>query len=170
MEMYVCEKCKEPIANANNLVSCPECGKTYHRRCSLSVSNCICCGCSNMEFESKISEAVKNNATEVDEIKNLENTPYINTETGMFSNIGEKLKGLATVITVIGIIMSIIVFLVNVAMDEDMIFPGLLLGAGIALVSWIGSFAIYGFGALISSTQNTERLTKEMLKEIKNKD
>lgn len=167
MEMYICEKCRETILKESDLVSCPKCGKTYHRWCSLSISNCLCCDSSTMDFSSGINELVKNNATTMDTNEKIESAPYINTETGMFSNIGEKLKNLATVVTIIGIIAGVIVLISMVSMDDDLIFSGLLTGIVIALVSWIGSFALYGFGTLISSSQNTERLLRDVLKEIK---
>lgn len=167
MEMYVCEKCRETISKQNDLVSCPKCGKTYHRWCSLSISNCLCCDCSTMEFSSGVTELVKNNATIIDANEKIESTPYINTETGMFSDIGGKLKNLATFVTIIGVIVGVIVLILMASIDENMIFSGLLTGLAIALVSWIGSFALYGFGTLISSSQNTERLLRDVLKEIK---
>lgn len=153
---HICEKCKGEITYANDVVCCPKCGKTYHKWCWKSITNCVCCGALNKDYDEELS-------------KRLDNASKNDGDSGMFSNIGEKLKGLATVITVVGIVVGIIVFFVNATMDEDMVFPGLLLGAGIALASWVSSFALYGFGALITSTQNTERLTREMLKEIKDK-
>ncbi len=167
MEMYVCEKCKETISKESDLVSCPRCGKTYHRWCSLSISNCLCCDCSAIEFSSGVTELVKNNATTMDTNEIIESTPYINTDTGIFSNIGEKMKNLATFVTIIGVVVGIIVVISMASMDEDLIYSGLLTGVAIALISWIGSFAIYGFGELISSSQKTERLLREVLKEIK---
>lgn len=170
MEMYVCEKCKETIEHINDLVSCPKCGKVYHRWCSLSILNCIDCGCSNIDFVSGITSNTASSVT-TQPTKNSNSKPmydhYINTETGMFSNIGEKMKTLAIVVTIIGIIAGIIVSISMASIDEDMIFSGLLTGCAIALVSWIGSFALYGFGTLVSSSQKTERLLREILKELK---
>lgn len=66
----------------------------------------------------------------------------------MFSNIGGKIKTLATVITVIGIIASIIVgFVLMAALEKKGI--GLLVMAIGSLSSWIGSFLLYGFGEII---------------------
>lgn len=171
MEMYVCEKCKEPITHINDLVSCPECGKTYHRWCSLKISNCLGCGCFNKDFaSSKVNSALPNTTitnTSGENKSNSVSVPYISTDTGMFSNIGGKMQGLATAVTIIGIIAGIIAFISMAITDEDLIFSGLLTGVAIAFVSWIGSFALYGFGSLILSTQNTERIIREVLKEIK---
>ncbi len=170
MEMYVCGKCQEPIEHINDIVTCSNCGKAYHRWCSLSISNCIDCGCSNINFVSGVtSNTTSSVATQSTECNNSEQayTHYINTETGIFSNIGEKMKTLATVVTVIGIIAGIIVFIGNIAIDGDLFFTGLLSGVAIAIISWIGSFALYGFGTLVSSSQRTERILREILKEIK---
>ncbi len=174
MEMYVCEKCQEPIEHINDLVSCPNCGKVYHRWCSLSISNCVDCNCSNILFVSGIINNTQTSSattrTTENSVKKPIDSHYINTDTGMFSNIGEKMKTLATVVTIIGIIAGIIVFISNIAIDGELFFTGLLSGVAIALVSWIGSFALYGFGALVSSSQRVERLLREMLEEIKKGD
>lgn len=150
----VCKKCKCEI-QLPDLVACPNCKETYHSWCWKKTESCISCEQSANEepIEAKdIPDAVIQLSSENE---------------GMFANIGGKLKGLATAVTVIGVIAGIIVFISNIAIDGDSFFSGLLSGLAIALLSWIGSFALYGFGALISSSQNTERLLREMLKEIK---
>jgi len=73
----------------------------------------------------------------------------------MFTNIGAKIKNLATVTCWIGIIASFIFGLLLIADAEDSgiaIAVGLLvMGLG-TLFSWIGSFMTYGFGELIEKT------------------
>lgn len=144
-----CNLCKEALGMTNTM-RCPDCGKLYHQHCSLKIDKCTQCGCASAKFikaENIISHT----------------TNYVQ-DSGMFANIGEKIKNLAIFITVIGIVAGIIVFIANAAME--MFLTGLLTGLAIGLCSWIGSFAAYGFGALISSSQNTERLLSELIDTI----
>ena len=85
----------------------------------------------------------------------------------MFNNIGHKIQVLAKVLCWIGIICWVITGLVLMAGGE---FVRANSGAGVVagimtiivgvLVSWIGSFLLYGFGQLVEDTHairaNTE--------------
>ncbi len=77
----------------------------------------------------------------------------------MFDNIGGKIKTLATVVTIIGIVASVIAGLYF--MIEEEFGLGLVIIIVGALSSWIGSFLLYGYGELIEKTaeiaQNTRR-------------
>lgn len=71
----------------------------------------------------------------------------------MFNNIGSKIKSLAILVSVGGIISSILTgFILLLALEE----MGALIGIVIAVVgsalSWIGSFYTYGFGELIENS------------------
>ena len=74
----------------------------------------------------------------------------------MFSNIGGKIKRLATAISVIGIGLSVICGSIMIIAGANS--GGAMVGTGFAvlivgsLVSWIGSFFVYGFGELIENT------------------
>ncbi len=70
----------------------------------------------------------------------------------MFYNIGDKIKTLAKVMCWIGSIASIIIGIVLIVMDEDLILVGILIAAVGALLSWISSFVLYGFGQLIENS------------------
>ncbi len=77
----------------------------------------------------------------------------------MFKNIGGKIKGLATIVTVIGMICSVILFIVLIVIGDgepEGFISGLLLGGLGCLSSWLGSFLLYGFGQLIESAENIE--------------
>ncbi len=80
----------------------------------------------------------------------------------MFDNIGSKIKGLATVICWIGIIISIIIGFMTFA-QFNRLAPGrgvlmaILIIAGGSLLSWIGSFVLYGFGELIDKADSIDR-------------
>ena len=94
----------------------------------------------------------------------------------MFDNIGKKIMKLATVICWIGIIFSIIGFIVMLALgidNEDDLLIGLsfvVLVVGI-FGSWIGSFFIYGFGKLIDNSdilvKNNETKKEPLKNEVK---
>ncbi len=81
--------------------------------------------------------------------------------TGMFSNIGGKIKSLAQVITWLGIIVSVIWGFVLMATDEDLIPAGLIIALLGSLISWISSFVLYGFGQLIENTDKLVELSKK---------
>ena len=67
----------------------------------------------------------------------------------MFTNVGGKIKTLASVIAWAGIIGCVITGLVMVC--RRMVMPGLALAVGGALGSWIVAFNLYGYGELIES-------------------
>ena len=92
----------------------------------------------------------------------------------MFENISGKLKVLANVLTLIGIVISVIYGFIIM---NDSPLAGLLAMAIGGLISWASSFLIYGFGELIEqmerSNNNTYVISKQleqMLKENKKKD
>ena len=77
----------------------------------------------------------------------------------MFDNIGGKIKGLASFLTWIGIIASVITGIIFIADDAGgMGFLLIILGP---LASWLSSLLLYGFGELIENTsiiaQNTSK-------------
>lgn len=78
----------------------------------------------------------------------------------MFNNVGGKIKGLAKVLTLIGIIGSIITggLMVDAVDDDIAVFVSLGVTIFGCLMSWIGSFLLYGFGQLI---ENTDILVKQ---------
>ncbi len=100
------------------------------------------------------------------EYVNIENektdiyTEFASTSSGMFGNIGSKIKTLAQVVTWIGIIGSAICGFVLMGMDEDLIFIGLLIAILGSLSSWVSSFVLYGFGHLIENTDKLIELSK----------
>ena len=65
----------------------------------------------------------------------------------MFDNIGGKIKTLALVCTVIGMIASVLWGLI--LLSERMVLLGVFVAGLGCLASWISSFLLYGFGELI---------------------
>ncbi len=70
----------------------------------------------------------------------------------MFDNIGRKIMPLAQVVCWIGIVGCVITGTVLLFIDEDLVLTGILLAVFGSLLSWIGSFFLYGFGQLIDNT------------------
>ena len=87
----------------------------------------------------------------------------------MFSDIGKKIKTLATVICWIGISLSVIAMLVLIGIGVKARHGEITIGIGIgvglvgSLLSWIGSFFIYGYGELIDKMAATEANTRETM-------
>lgn len=69
----------------------------------------------------------------------------------MFKNISGKIKGLAKVNCIVGIAISVVVG-IGMSGDSKMAPIGVLVMIVGLLVSWIGSFFVYGFGELIENT------------------
>jgi len=75
----------------------------------------------------------------------------------MFENIGKKIKNLASVITWMGIILSVVVGIVLIVLDESLIATGLIIMVAGFLMSWISSFLLYGFGQLVDNSDKLVR-------------
>lgn len=78
----------------------------------------------------------------------------------MFSNIGKKIKILAQIFCIVGIIASVITAITMFARASDAYYTEeLFIALGFVflivgpLVSWVSSFALYGFGELIDNSQ-----------------
>lgn len=82
----------------------------------------------------------------------------------MFDNIGSKIKSLATIVCIVGIVASCLTGLVMMFMSGELGFGifivGLLIAAIGSLASWVGSFAVYGFGELIDNTTEIRKVLK----------
>ena len=72
----------------------------------------------------------------------------------MFDNIGSKIKTVASTLTVIGIVLSIISGLI-VLLDGEI--SGLFMMIFGSLLSWLGSFLLYGFGQLVENSDKILR-------------
>lgn len=71
----------------------------------------------------------------------------------MFDNIGRKIKTLAQVICVLGIIVSVIGGIILWITGGGLGFVISLVAIPIsAVISWVGSLGLYGFGQLIENT------------------
>ena len=93
----------------------------------------------------------------------------------MYANIGEKIKKVAVIVAIIGIICSIVIGIVLIVQaqgsgsssyygrsrgnDNILIFMGIATMILGSLVSWISSFFAYGFGELIVKTTEIAKNT-----------
>lgn len=81
----------------------------------------------------------------------------------MFSNIGGKIKSLAVCACTCGIVFSIIYGIyIMTTLRNSHALTGLLIIIFGSLLSWIGSFVLYGFGQLVENSDTSV----EMLKNI----
>ena len=79
----------------------------------------------------------------------------------MFQNVGQKIKTVAQVFTWLGIVASVfggIVLIVDGGWELQL---GLLVMVGGALLSWLGSLTLYGFGQLIENTEILVRRSRD---------
>ena len=79
----------------------------------------------------------------------------------MFENIGRKIKALAKVICWIGIIASVVVGVIIIYdwsvqsyryRDSAELITGIVVIILGSLLSWVGSFVLYGFGELVENS------------------
>ncbi len=77
----------------------------------------------------------------------------------MFDNIGRKIKNLAFVFCIIGIVFSMVAG-VSLFAEEEGLRGAIYILAGIT-ISWIGNFLLYGFGELIENTSRIRYLLEK---------
>lgn len=145
-----CKGCGDFIRYYDEVKVC-SCGAPYHKDCWEKAQACSKCHSTN-------------------KTERIITPQYLDETTSMFSNIGDKIKGLAVFVTVIGIIAGIITTISMCIADDDLIIVSLLTGAAIGLSSWIGSFMLYGFGALISYAQKSAAFLSLIVDELKSRE
>ena len=90
----------------------------------------------------------------------------------MFDNIGGKIKGLAKFICWVGIIASVILGIVLISnassgwgeykyTNSEMVVEGIICIVGGSILSWVGSFAMYGFGELVENSSELVKMKKD---------
>ena len=88
----------------------------------------------------------------------------------MFDNIGGKIKGLAKSVCWFGIVVCVITGISMMAYktgnpynNYPLLWPGVEVAVLGSLLSWVGSFALYGFGELIENSRiiRDELLSKQ---------
>ncbi len=179
-DKILCHKCAEPIKNDMSNLYYAKTNREYEELKNNIVAKCNEC------FNDAITEYVitvmnkiydrldfakqEKQATSVTPSTTVESTTYTETlstnnepesYSGMFDNIGGKIKTLAQVVTWIGIIGSVIGGMSMMSINDDLIFLGLLIMIIGSLVSWVSSFVLYGFGQLIEYTDKLVELSKK---------
>ena len=87
----------------------------------------------------------------------------------MFNNIGGKIKSLAKFMCWLGISASVIIGIVLIIgatnrngyysyTDTNMVITGILVMIMGSILSWIGSFVLYGFGELVDNSSKLVEL------------
>lgn len=194
-KVYICKKCGNAVAApANSAMTCQKCGNRMEETSLsdqdwLNMSNeqrrDVFRGMNNPEPKPSYSEA-HHEAPEPKETPNYASYPapaaYRSAGgTGIYSNIGGKICGLAKVIAWLGIGFSILMGIILIAgtgctaakygayigssVSGKLISSGFISGvlvAGIgSLLSWTGGMVLYGFGELIlrvnEIAENTRR-------------
>lgn len=85
----------------------------------------------------------------------------------MYSNIGKKIKGLAKIIAIGGITVSVIggiilfVYLLDSWHTEDYAFVGLIVAVVGSVICWLSGFFVYGYGELIDQTHQINNKLSE---------
>lgn len=87
-------------------------------------------------------------------------------ESGLFADIGKKIKGLAKWTFIVEAIAAVITGL-YLGVKEDAIY--LLLALFGPIVAWVSSWILYAFGELVDSSRENEKHTKEILEIMKKK-
>ena len=77
----------------------------------------------------------------------------------MYSHIGRKIMVVAKIFAWIGIVASVVGGLAMMAMNSDLVIPGIVLAVLGSLMSWINSFLLCGFGQLVD---NSDELLHEL--------
>ncbi|MCE5210734.1 MAG: hypothetical protein LLG40_04190 [Deltaproteobacteria bacterium] len=92
-----------------------------------------------------------------------------------YNNIGNKLKSLAKLFRNIGLFLVVIVFIATIISSssslhsDETLLIGILTSIAIIIISFIGSWPLYGFGQLIEDTSMNVQLQKinnKMLKDL----
>lgn len=186
-----CTHCEWKLKESDNVVACPNCGALYHEKCwNTLVVNCSKCGAYTalgVKYASVIetqkhhkeeqptqqpkgnpSTASMNN--EFQRIReNVDNT-LNNEQTGLFANIGEKIKAWAKRIFVVGVIFGIITFLaIAIDGDWDSVLAALGAGLGIVLTAWTTALLLYAFGELVHNSAESKKIQQQILEELRNK-
>ena len=125
------------------------------------------------EAKDRLNDIISSNASAVSELEREEVSrkpiserqqdffaPDKDEGSGMFGNIGGKIKAAATVFCWIGIIVCVVAGIVLISNDSPK--TGLLILFGGPLASWLSSLAMYGFGELIDEAKKNNALLKEI--------
>ncbi len=75
----------------------------------------------------------------------------------MFNEIGKKIKGVASAVCWIQIVIYAIMGIVLMVSSKELILAGFLVGSIGCLIAWLSSIVLYGFGEIIDKVCNIEK-------------
>jgi hypothetical protein len=182
-----CPYCSTKVKNTDEQVNCPSCGTLYHYTCwKHFTEKCANCGLENDDYkeakrkaeERKVEECKLQQEQSQEETESVEeNIPNVvnniknkinNEETGMFANIGDKLKGWAKASFVLGIVLGIIIAIATFFIGADDLF---IAGIGAGVIEFAGAWAfsliLYAFGELVANSKESKRIQQEILNELR---
>ena len=159
-----CALCSWVIEDNEKTISCQKCGSKYHAGCWSHMKKCYECGAPTSG-----EQAPEGENDDIGYIFNKNAKGLHIGEKGLFANIGEKLKDIARVITILGIVFGIITCVAFALIDEEMILVGIISGVGEAVVAWISALIVYAFGELVQNSKESKKIQQEILNELKNK-
>ena len=190
-----CPKCKEKVRNGELITECPNCKTQYHTWCWNFIEKCSNCGFINIncwQNQNVISEEDKRQQQEkqpkqeqpqqetktakeyVNTAVNYAQTNINNTlnneETGMFANVGEKLKSWAKANFVLGVIFGIITAIATIIIDDDLFLAAIVAGVMEIAASWAFSLILYAFGEVVSNSKESKEIQQRILDELRNKE
>ncbi len=169
-DKILCHKCIEPIRDELNQLFFVETKEEFDAltNCIIgksktlfndSITNCICsvinerCGKWGFSIGETDAEKIAPITDNIQKpITNQEATSINMTLSGMFDNIGSKIKTLAQVVVWIGIIASVFSGSIVMTIDDEYVLLGFAIAIIGSLVSVSSSFVLYGFGKLIENT------------------
>ncbi len=175
MATLICAKCGKQIEE-ENLVECPHCWEIYHRECWEEISHCLSCKKFNLDYaqiqaekeaEKERLELNKENGVEEDDEDKAKDEKEENPIKALSqkmsnSNAVESVMMMSKVLLVIGMVAGIAILAVGIffyGVKGGAI--GLVAGALVAALGWVGSVLANGFAELINNSQkNTHYLSK----------
>ena len=182
-----CTLCTYKFKEDENIVVCETCGSKYHDSCWNRIVQCDKCGaCTPLgtrvaekqrqvemqaqEEDTKKQETQANFSAGVHYVKDNINNKLNNEETGMFANVGEKLKTWAKVTAVFGVISGIITVIAMLIIDEYMLLAGVVAGVIEVVSAWAMALILYAFGELVSNSKESKNIQQQILDELRRKD
>ena len=85
----------------------------------------------------------------------------------MFNNIGGKIKSIAKICCILGMLIYVAMG-VFIAVFSNVMY-GVFVAVGGCLVAWLGTVAIYGFGELIETTMDNNHQLRKIEKHLRQK-
>jgi hypothetical protein len=178
--MAKCTQCERILKEDDELIVCNGCGLPYHANCWNRIYECRDCGCltpngiasrkKRIEQYQQDTKTAKEHAhTAVNYAQGNINNTLNSNETGMFANVGEKLKTWAKVTAVFGVISGIITVIAMLIIDEYMLLAGVVAGVIEVVSAWAMALILYAFGELVTNSKESKKIQQQILDELRNK-